>query len=161
MPTAGRVSRPLGVVVGGVERGRVVCGTVVCAADELAGAEVVTGIEGLLVVAGAGAVRVGCGVAIDAGGGGGGAITAGGGVAIAGCGGAGGVVDSADVLSTLVGVSLDSEAERSALTPKNHASTTTMIVPASAAVCSNRRLFAAASSPTASDTVGSTDGVAS
>ncbi len=156
MPTAGRVSRPLGVVVGGVERGRVVGGTVVCAADELAGAGVVTGVEGLLVVvvAGAGAVRVGCGVAIGAGGAGGGAITAGG-------GGAGGVVDSADVLSTLVGVSLDSEAERRALTPKNHANTTTMIVPASAAVCSNRRLFAAASSPTASDTVGSTDGVAS
>jgi hypothetical protein len=156
MPTAGRVSRPLGVVVGGVERGRVVCGTVVCGADELAGAGVVTGVEGLLVVvvAGAGAVRVGCGVAIGAGGAGGGAITAGG-------GGAGGVVDSADVLSTLVGVSLDSEAERRALTPKNHANTTTMIVPASAAVCSNRRLFAAASSPTASDTVGSTDGVAS
>jgi hypothetical protein len=102
MPIAGRVSRPLGVgvVVGGVERGRVVCGTVVCAgADVLADAEVVTGGEGLIVVAGAGVVTMGCGVAIGgAGGGAGGA-----GATIAG----GGVVGSADVDSTLVGVSSD------------------------------------------------------
>src|ERR1700691_3398837 len=100
MPIAGRVSRPLGVgvVVGGGESGGVVCGTVVCAgADVLADAEVVTGGEGLIVVAGAGVVTMGCGVAI------GGAGGAGSGATIAG----GGVVGSADVDSTLVGVSSD------------------------------------------------------
>ena len=96
MPIAGRVSRPLGVgvVVGGVERGRVVCGTVVCAGADV---DVVTGGEGLIVVAGAGVVTMGGGVAI------GGAGGAGSGATIAG----GGVVGSADVDSTLVGVSSD------------------------------------------------------
>ena len=49
MPTAGRVSRPDGVVVGEVERGLVVCGTVVCGVDELVGGRVVTAGEGVIV----------------------------------------------------------------------------------------------------------------
>jgi hypothetical protein len=157
MPTAGRVSTAApgdvgGVDVGGVGCARVVGAAVVCDAGELAGGVVVTGGEGLLVggvvAAGAGGVTTGGGMTCA---GAGGAGTR---VAIAGVAGASGMVDSAEVVvSTLVGASLDSEAERRALTPKNHASTTTRIVPASAAVCSIRRLCAAfdSSSATVSD----------
>jgi hypothetical protein len=111
MPTAGRVSKPPGsfvdvvdvVDVGGVEFGTVVCGTVVC------GTVVWDG--GVVVVLGTGLVVVGNVVT--------GALTTGRGPITGGCGGgamsAGGAVDnagiaavgSAEVVSTLVGVSLD------------------------------------------------------
>jgi len=167
MPMAGRVSRP---AMGGVECGPVVGGTAVCRGEgELAGGVVVAGGDGLLVggvvAAGAGGVTMAGGMAcVGAGGAGGGmacggAGGAGGGVAVAGAGWARGVVGSADVVSTIVGVSFDSEAERRALTPKNHASTTTTIVPAMAVVCSNRRLCDAVdvSSAMAPDPAGSAD----
>ena len=108
MPTAGRVSKPFGgfgdvVVVGGVECGTVVCGTVVCA-----GAVVVTFGTGLVVVGNVvtgnvvtGALTTGFG--LTTGGGGGGAMNAGGAVDNAGTP----AVGSAEVVSTLVGVSLD------------------------------------------------------
>jgi len=166
MPTAGRVSRPAPGGVGGVECALVVGGTVVCGgAGELAGGVVVTAGDGLVVggvvAAGAGGgVTMGGGMArAGAGGAGSGVAIAGGGVALTGGAGARGIVASAEVVSTLVGTSFDSEAERRALTPKNHASTTTMIVPTSAAVCSIRRLCAAfdASSVIEPDPADSTD----
>jgi hypothetical protein len=106
MPTAGRVSKPFGgfgdvVDVGGVECGSVVCGTVVCV-----GAVVVTFGTGLVVVGNVvtGALTTGRGpTAGGGGGGGGGAMNAGGAVDNAGTA----AVDSAEVVSTLVGVSLD------------------------------------------------------
>lgn len=154
-PMAGRVSRP---AVGDVDCGPVVGDTAVCRGEgELVGGVVVAGGDGLLVggvvATGAGGVTMGGGMAC------GGAGGAGGGVAVAGAGWARGVVGSAAVVSTLVGVSFDSEAERSALTPKNHASTTTTIVPAIAVVCSIRRLCDAVdvSSAMAPDTAGSAD----
>jgi hypothetical protein len=160
MPMAGRVSTP---AMGGVDCGPVVGGTAVCRGEgELAGGVVVAGGDGLVVggvvAAGAGGVTMAGGMAC-AGAGCAGAGGAGGGVAVAGVGGARGVVGSADVVSTLVGVSFDSEAERRALTPKNHASTTTTIVPAIAVVCSIRRLCDAVdvSSSMAPDTAGSAD----
>jgi hypothetical protein len=160
MPTAGRVSTAApgdvgGVDVGGVGCARVVGAAVVCDAGELAGGVLVSGGEGLLVggvvAAGAGGVTTGGGMTCAGAGGAGTRVAiAGGGVALAGVAGASGMVDSAEVVvSTLVGASLDSEAERRALTPKNHASTTTRIVPASAAVCSIRRLCAAFDSSSA------------
>jgi hypothetical protein len=104
MPTAGRVSKPPGgfgdvVVVGEVECGTVVCGTVVCA-----GAVVVVFGMGLVVVGNVvtGALTTGRGP-ITGGGGGGGAMSAGGAVDNAGTA----AVGSAEVVSTLVGVSLD------------------------------------------------------
>ena len=162
MPMAGRVSTP---AMGGVDCGPVVGGTAVCRGEgELAGGVVVAGGDGLVVggvvAAGAGGVIMAGGMACaGAGGAGGGVAIAGGGVAVAGVGGARGVVGSADVVSTLVGVSFDSEAERRALTAKNHASTTTTIVPAIAVVCSIRRLCDAVdvSSSMAPDTAGSAD----
>lgn len=111
----------------------VVCGAVVrgaAVAEVVMGGDVV--IFGDAVVAVAGALTTGCsGAAWRTGGGG---ITVGGEVAIAGCGG---VVGWADLLSTLVGGSLDSEAESSVLTPKNDASTTAS-TPAIAAMCNSR-----------------------
>ena len=106
MPTAGRVSKPPGgvgdvVVVGGVECGTVVCGTVVCA-----GAVVVVCGTGLVVVGNVvtGALTTGRGPTTGGGGGGGGgAMNAGGAVDNAGTA----AVGSAEVVSTLVGVSLD------------------------------------------------------
>jgi hypothetical protein len=109
MPTAGRVSKPFGDVddvvdVGGVECGTVVCGTVVCA-----GAVVVTFGTGLVVVGNVvtGALTTGRGPTTGAGGGGGGggagAMNAGGAVDNAGMA----AVGWAEVVSTLVGVSLD------------------------------------------------------
>jgi hypothetical protein len=162
MPMAGRVSTP---AMGGVDCGPVVGGTAVGRGEgELAGGVVVAGGDGLVVggvvAAGAGGVTMAGGMACaGAGGAGGGVAIAGGRVAVAGAGGARGVVGSADVISTLVGVSFDSEAERRALTPKNHASTTTTIVPAIAVVCSIRRLCDAVdvSSSMAPDTAGSAD----
>jgi hypothetical protein len=102
MPTAGRVSKPPGgfgdvVDVGGV----VECGTVVCA-----GAVVVVFGTGLVVVGNVvtGALTTGRGpITGGGGGGGGGAMTAGGAVDNAGIA----AVGSAEVVSTLVGVSLD------------------------------------------------------
>jgi len=106
MPTAGRVSKPLGgfadvvgvVDVGGVECGTVVCGTVVCA-----GVVVVVFGTGLVVVGNVvtGVLTTGRGP-ITAGGGGG-PMNAGGAVDDAGIA----AVGSAEVVSTLVGVSLD------------------------------------------------------
>jgi len=106
MPTAGRVSKPPGsfvdvddvVDVGGVECGTVVCGTVVCA-----GVVVVVFGTGLVVVGNVvtGALTTGRGPIT--GGGGGGAMSAGGAVDNAGIA----AVGSAEVVSTLVGVSLD------------------------------------------------------
>ena len=103
MPIAGRVSKPPGgfgdvVDVGGVECGTVVCGTVVCA-----GAVVVVFGTGLVVVGNVvtGALTTGRGP--TTGGGGGGAMNAGGAVDNAGIA----AVGSAEVVSTLVGVSLD------------------------------------------------------
>ena len=103
MPTAGRVSKPpggfadvVGVVdVGGVERGIVVCADVVV---------VVFG-TGLVVVGNVvtGVLTTGCGPITAGGGGGGGAMNAGGAVDDAGIA----AVGSAEVVSTLVGVSLD------------------------------------------------------
>ena len=104
MPTAGRVSKPpggfadvVGVVdVGGVERGTVVC----------AGVVVVVFGTGLVVVGDVvtGALTTGRGPTTGAGGGGGaGATNAGGAVDNAGTA----AVGSAEVVSTLVGVSLD------------------------------------------------------
>ena len=107
MPTAGRVSKPFGgfgdvVDIGGVERGTVVCGTVVCA-----GAVVVTFGTGLVVggnVVVTGALTTGRGPTTGGGGGGGGgAMNAGGAVDNAGTA----AVGSGEVVSTLVGVSLD------------------------------------------------------
>ena len=108
MPTAGRVSKPFGDVddvvdVGGVECGTVVCGTVVCA-----GAVVVTFGTGLVVVGNVvtGALTTGRGPTTGTGGGGGGgggATNAGGAVDNAGMA----AVGWAEVVSTLVGVSLD------------------------------------------------------
>jgi hypothetical protein len=145
MPTAGLVSRPPGGV-DDVDVGRVVCVTVV-RAGELTGAVVVTGdaclVVGGSVVTGADVVTTGLGVTTGgAAGGGGGAISAGRAVVIVGMGTAG----SAEVLSTLVGVSSDREAERNALTPQNQASSTTAMTPASAAECCSRRLRASANS---------------
>ena len=100
MPTAGRVSKPFGDVVdvGGVECGTVVCGTVVCA-----GVVVVVFGTGLVVVGNVvtGVLTTGRGP-ITAGGGGG-PMNAGGAVDDAGIA----AVGSAEVVSTLVGVSLD------------------------------------------------------
>ena len=107
MPTAGRVSKPTGgfgdvVDVGGVvECGTVVCGSVVCA-----GAVVVVFGTGLVVVGNVvtGALMTGRGpITGGGGGGGGGAMNAGGAVDNAGIA----AVGSAEVVSTLVGVSLD------------------------------------------------------
>jgi hypothetical protein len=107
MPTAGRVSKPPGgfgdvVDVGGVvECGTVVCGTVVCA-----GAVVVVFGTGLVVVGNVvtGALTTGRGpITGGGGGGGGGAMNAGGAVDNAGIA----AVGSAEVVSTLVGVSFD------------------------------------------------------
>ena len=107
MPTAGRVSKPFGgfgdvVDIGGVECGTVVCGTVVCA-----GAVVVTFGTGLVVGANVvvtGALTTGRGPTTGGGGGGGGgAMNAGGAVDNAGTA----AVGSTEVVSTLVGVSLD------------------------------------------------------
>ena len=110
MPTAGRVSKPPGgfgdvVVVGVVERGTVVCGTVVICA----GVVVVAFGTGLVVVGNVvtGALTTGRGPTTGAGGGGGGggagAMNAGGAVDNAGMA----AVGWAEVVSTLVGVSLD------------------------------------------------------
>ena len=104
MPIAGRVSKPPGgfgdvVDVGGVvECGTVVCGTVVCA-----GVVVVVFGTGLVVVGNVvtGALTTGGGPIT--GGGGGGAMDAGGAVDNAGIA----AVGSAEVVSTLFGVSLD------------------------------------------------------
>jgi hypothetical protein len=166
-PMAGRVSRP---AMGDVDCGPVVGDTAVCRGEgELVGGVVVAGGDGLLVggvvATGADGATMGGGMACGGAGGAGGGMAcggaggAGGGVAVAGAGWARGVVGSADVVSTLVGVSFDSEAERSALTPKNHASTTTTIVPAIAVVCSIRRLCDAVdvSSAMAPDTAGRAD----
>jgi hypothetical protein len=108
MPTAGRVSKPFGgfgdvVDVGGVECGTVVCATVVCGTVVCAGAVVVTFGTGLVVVGNVvtGALTTGRGP--TTGGGGGGAMNAGGAVDNAGMA----AVGSAEVVSTLVGVSLD------------------------------------------------------
>ena len=106
MPTAGRVSKPFGgfgdvVVVGDAEGGTVVCGTVVCA-----GAVVVAFGTGLVVVGNVvtGALTTGRGPTTAGGGGGGaGAMNAGDAVDNAGTA----AVGSAEVVSTLVGVSLD------------------------------------------------------
>jgi hypothetical protein len=107
MPTAGRVSKPFGgfgdvVDVGGVERGTVVCATVDCA-----GAVVVTFGTGLVVggnvVTGALTTGRGPTTGTGGGGGGGGATNAGGAVDSAGMA----AVGWAEVVSTLVGVSLD------------------------------------------------------
>jgi hypothetical protein len=155
MPTAGLVSRPADGV-DDVDVGRVVCATVV-RAGELTGAVVVTGdaclVVGGSVVTGADVVTTGLGVTTGgAGGGGGGAMSADSAVVIAGTGAAG----SAEVLSTLVGVSSDREAERNAFTPKNQASSTTAMTAASAAECCSRRLRASAnSSASTSSSMGS------
>jgi hypothetical protein len=92
MPIAGRVSRPCLRDVDGAELGLVVCGTVVGGAavrEAVTGAEVV--VFGDVVVAVVGALTTGCRGAARR--------TGGGGIS-AGCDG---VVDSADLLSTLVG----------------------------------------------------------
>ena len=112
MPTAGRVSKPFGgfgdvVDVGGVECGTVVCATVVCGTVVCAGAVVVTFGTGLVVVGNVvtGALTTGRGPTTGGGGGGGGAgaMNAGGAVDNAGMA----AVGWAEVVSTLVGVSLD------------------------------------------------------
>ena len=98
MPTAGRVSKPPGgfgdvVVVDGVVRGTVVFGTVVCAGA------VVVAFGTVLVVGGnvvTGALEMGRGP--TAGGGGGGGAVDNAGIA---------AVGSAEVVSTLLGVSVD------------------------------------------------------
>ena len=103
MPTAGRVSKPFGGFGDVVVAGEGECGTVVCA-----GAVVVTFGTGLVVVGNVvtgnvvtGALTTGRGP--TTGGGGGGATKAGGAVDNAGTA----AVGSAEVVSTLVGVSLD------------------------------------------------------
>ena len=106
MPTAGRVSKPLdgfADVVGVVDVGGVVCGTVVCGTVVCAGVVVVVFGTGLVVVGNVvtGALTTGRGPIT--GGGGGGAMSAGGAVDNAGIA----AVGSAEVVSTLVGVSLD------------------------------------------------------
>ena len=106
MPTAGRVSKPFGDVVDVVDVGGVECGTVVCATVVCAGAVVVTFGTGLVIVGNVvtGALTTGCGPTTGAGaGGGGGAMNAVGAVDNAGMA----AVGSAEVVSTLVGVSLD------------------------------------------------------
>lgn len=129
MPTAGLVSR----LPGGVDDvvvGRVECGTVVCAGEFTDVLAVTRGatfvVVGGSVVTVVGAVTTGFGATTGgAGRGGGGAVV------IAGIGAAG----SAEVVSTLVGVPSDGEAERSAFTPKKQASSTTAMTAASAAEC--------------------------
>jgi hypothetical protein len=101
MPTAGRVSKPFGGFGDAVDVGGVECGTVVCA-----GAVVVTFGTGLVVVGNVvtGALTTGRGPTTGGGGGGGGgAMNAGGAVDNAGVT----AVGLAEVVSTLVGVSLD------------------------------------------------------
>ena len=92
IPTAGRGSRPDGVVVGDGECALVVSGTVVCAAED--------GVAVEAAVAAGDAVTVGGVLVLGAG-----ALTIGGGMAVAGAGRTGGVVVTGDKLSTLVGVS--------------------------------------------------------
>jgi hypothetical protein len=106
MPTAGRVSKPFGGFADVVDIGGVVCGTVVCGTVVCAGAVVVTFGTGLVVGGDVvtGALTTGRGPTTGAGGGGGaGATNAGGAVDNAGTA----AVGSAEVVSTLVGVSLD------------------------------------------------------
>jgi hypothetical protein len=111
MPTAGRVSKPFGDVVDVVDVGGAECGTVVCGAVVCAGAVVVTFGTGLVVVGNVvtgnvviGALTTGRGPTTGGGGGGGGgAMNAGGAVDNAGTA----AVGSDEVVSTLVGVSLD------------------------------------------------------
>jgi hypothetical protein len=125
MPTAGRVSRPVGdvvvrgVVVGGVERDLVVVGcTVVSGGEaELAAGVVVTTDDGVAGAAGGGVVATGAGGAI-----------VGGGMAVTGAGRAGGALVTEDEVSILGDVSSGSDAERRAMTPKNPPSATAMMV---------------------------------
>lgn len=92
IPTAGRGSRPDGVVVGDGECARVVSATVVRAVED----EVAVGAD----VAAGDAVGVGGALGLGAGG-----LTIGGGMAVACAGSAGGVVVAGGKNSTLVGVS--------------------------------------------------------
>ena len=97
MPTAGRVSRPAGVVgvVGDGECVVVVCATVVCGrADEVTGGVVVAANDG-----------VGFGDVVSTGATGGGALTMGGGMAVVGARRAGGTVVSGAGVSTSLGAS--------------------------------------------------------
>lgn len=125
MPMAGRGSRPDGVVVGDCAWARVVCGTVVYAA------------EGDVVVGATGAARdtVTAGVVVA----GAGALTIGGGMAAAGAGGVAVVVGTGENVSTFAGVSSDRGAERNAITPKIPPIATATMVRPSAVVCSRRR----------------------
>ena len=98
MPIAGRVSRPVGgVVVAGLGFCTVIAGAVVCAFAVVVGAALV--VDGTVVV-GVGLVTTGGGGAT---GGGAGAMTIGRGAMSAGAD----VVGSADVVSTLAGMSFD------------------------------------------------------
>src|SRR5690348_15380075 len=127
MPTAGRVSKPDGVVVvGDCECALVVSGTAVRRVED----QVVVGVT----VAAGDAVPLG-GVVVT----GGGALTIGGGMAVAVAGTTGGVVVTGDKVSTLAGVSSGADAERNAVTPKIPPSATATIVRPSAAACSFRR----------------------
>ena len=106
MPTAGRVSKPPGgfgevVVVDEVVCGTVVFGTVVCAGAVLVAFGTVVVVGGNVVT---GALTMGRGPAAGGGGGGGaGAMNAGGAVDNAGIA----AVGSDEVVSTLLGVSVD------------------------------------------------------
>ena len=145
MPTAGRVSRPAGVVevVGDGECGLVVVATVLDGgADEVVGgavvAKVVDGgadeVVGGAVVAANGGVGIG-GVVIA----GAGAVTMGGGMAVAGAVRGGGTLVTEDEVSTLGDVSSGLEPESNAMTPNNPPTATAMMVTTSPAECSRRR----------------------
>jgi hypothetical protein len=145
MPTAGRVSRPAGVVevVGDGECGLVVVATVLDGgADDVVGgavvAKVVDGgadeVVGGAVVAANGGVGIG-GVVIA----GAGAVTMGGGMAVAGAVRGGGTLVTEDEVSTLGDVSSGLEPESNAMTPNNPPTATAMMVTTSPAECIRRR----------------------
>jgi hypothetical protein len=145
MPTAGRASRPAGVVevVGDGECGLVVVAKVVDGgADEVVGGAVVAkvvdgggdGVVGGAVVAADGGVGFG-GVVIT----GAGAVTMGGGMAVAGAVRGGGTLVTEDEVSTLGDVSSGLEPESNAMTPNNPPTATAIMVTTSPAECSRRR----------------------
>jgi hypothetical protein len=136
MPTAGRVSRPAGGDVGDDVCDLVVgCTVVVGGEDALDGG---VAVDGGVVVTGALAAGneglVAAGVLAGAG-----ATGSGGGVAVTGASRAGDVSVTDVPVSTFVGVSWDSEAERRYITPMNPPTATATTVSPSAAVCSIRR----------------------
>ena len=140
MPTAGRVSRPAGGVGDAGDGDTVVFagdgeGVVVAAGGLVVGGTVVSARDGEGVVVAAGGDATGGGMA----GAGAGAVTMGGGMAVTGAGRVGGTLVGEDGVSTLVGVSLDSEVERNAMTPKIPPSASAKTVRTSPAIGNSRR----------------------